>query len=109
MFELIEPDEALLNAVLAAKAQKSAQIDIGRNVGVKFLEDLRKIDQSQLNNKMRKRLAILLEELEKAAATIAVGEKHPAMQELEKELQDKSFSSEAELREITGIMYIEIG
>lgn len=99
IFELVGPDKELANFVHAAKASKIARIDIGRNAVLKFLEDLGKVDQSKLNNKMRKRLAILLEELEEAAATMPEGEKLPAMQELEEELQSRNFSSEAELRE----------
>lgn len=99
IFELICPDKELENFVRAAKASKIARIDIGRNAVVKFLGELRQVDQTKLNNKMRKRLAILLEELEEAEATMPVGEKHPTMKAFEDDLQSQNFSSEDELRE----------
>jgi len=98
IFELIEAEEAMLNFLRNARAKKVAQIDIGRGAVLKFLDDLGRIDQSKLNNKMRKRLAILLEELEEARDTMP-DEKHPTMQALEEELKNRQFSSEAELRE----------
>ncbi|KAF1083671.1 MAG: hypothetical protein GQF41_0449 [Candidatus Rifleibacterium amylolyticum] len=99
IFEILNPDESLPDFVRAAKASKISRIDMGRNMAVKFLEDLKKVDQSGLRNKAHKRLAILLEELEEAVAEMPVGEKHPAMKAFEEELQGKNFSSHAELQE----------
>ncbi|MBU1106401.1 MAG: hypothetical protein KKB51_07030 [Candidatus Riflebacteria bacterium] len=99
IFEILNPEDLPPDFIRSAKASKISQMDIGRNMVVKFLEDLKQVDQSRLNNKMRKRLAILLEELEDAETSMPVGAKHPMMKEFEEELQSRNFSSEAELQE----------
>ncbi|HPW60447.1 MAG TPA: hypothetical protein PLK58_17505, partial [Candidatus Rifleibacterium sp.] len=94
--------------IAGAKAAKISQIDIGHNMAIKILEDLKMVDIYRLNNKMRKRFTILLEELEENTRLTQPGEKHHLLKELEEELHKQNFKSADEIQEFMNARNLSI-
>lgn len=98
LFDILS-DDPCPDLISAAKKAKVSQIDIGYNMIIKLLEDMRQFEPAILNKKERKRFDILLEELEEATDLAVEGQKHPFFQELEEELKQQNFTSEKQLQE----------
>lgn len=98
LFEILA-DGPVPDFIASAKTAKISQIDMGHNTLMKLLEDLRQVDPARLNNKMRKRFTILLEELEEGSALAPAREKHQLFKELEEELKGQDFKSIEELQD----------
>lgn len=107
LFEILS-ERQVPEFIAGAKAAKISQIDIGHNMAIKILEDLKIVDIYRLNNKMRKRFTILLEELEENTRLTQPGEKHHLLKELEEELHKQNFKSADEIQEFMNARNLSI-
>jgi hypothetical protein len=101
-------DAPAADFIAGAKKAKVSRIDMGHNMIMQLLEDMRQFEPAKLNRKKRKRFSILLEEFEEAADLMAGHEKHPFIKELEDELQKQNFTSEKQLQEFINARNLNI-